>query len=180
MSDTKTINQTRLCLVKGDITDLEVEAFVFYARNDLELGAGYGNAIAMRGGLSVKNELKGLGPVETGKSVVTKAGEMKAQKIVHAVGPKFQEPDTEAKLKATMRSALVAAEACGIKQLAFPAMGAGFYAIPLDLCSRVMLTSLREYLTENAGIEEVLICVLSNRDYKPFAETLDKLNLEGL
>jgi len=44
----------------------------------------------------------------------------------------------------------------------------------------VMLTSLREYLTENAGIEEVLICVLSNRDYKPFAETLDKLNLEGL
>ncbi len=179
MADTKIINQTRLRLVKGDITDLEVEAFVFYARNDLELGSGFGNAISMRGGPGVKKEIKELGTLPTGQAVVSGAGDMKARKIVHAVGPKFQEPGTPDKLMTTMRSALVAAEQAGITQLAFPAMGAGFYGVPLDLCSKVMLSSLADYLKGKTSIKEVIICLGSNRDHRPFQEALERMKPEA-
>ena len=93
MSLSKKINKTNLRLEKGDITDMEVEAFVFYAREDLKLGTGFGNAIAMRGGLSIQKELDELGEAKVGDVFITSAGSMKAEKIIHAVGPKFQEED---------------------------------------------------------------------------------------
>ena len=85
--DSITVGSRTIQLIQGDITDLEIEAFVFYARHDLALGSGFGGAIAVRGGPSVQEELKTFGAVETGAVVVTEAGDMKAGHILHAVGP---------------------------------------------------------------------------------------------
>jgi len=180
MADALKVNDKVMRLVKGDVTDLEVEAFVYYAQEDLILGAGWGGAIAMRGGPKVQEELKELAPIGETEAVVSGAGKMKASYIVHAVGPKFQEPDTESKLRTTMINALKAAEAKGIKQIAFPPMGAGFYAIPLDVCAEVTMTAVLEYLQGETGIEEVIFCLMDNREYKPFAEQLAALERSGL
>lgn len=155
-------------LIRGDITDLEVDAFVFYARGDLALGSGFGTAISQRGGPAIQKELGELGPVETGHAVVTGAGKLKAAWIVHAVGPKFNEPDTEGKLRRTVLSALAAAEEKQIRRIALPAMGAGFYAVPLDLCARVMVEAIQDHLRGETGIEEVVICVVDQREFAPF------------
>jgi O-acetyl-ADP-ribose deacetylase (regulator of RNase III) len=77
-------------LVKGDITEQDVEAFVFYARPDLTLGSGVGTAISVRGGPTIQKELADLGPIAVGHAVVTGAGNLRAQWIIHAVGPRFQ------------------------------------------------------------------------------------------
>ena len=116
----------RVRLIRGDITELDVDAFVFYAQPDLALGSGFGTAISVRGGPSIQKELDELGPVETGQAVVTGAGKLKADFIVHAVGPRFQEEDTEGKLRTTVLNSLKAAEEKGVKRIALPAMGAGF------------------------------------------------------
>ena len=42
VSEGITISRTTVRLVKGDITELEVDAFVFYAETDLSLGSGIG------------------------------------------------------------------------------------------------------------------------------------------
>jgi O-acetyl-ADP-ribose deacetylase (regulator of RNase III) len=176
MSAEKRINQTKLQLEKGDITDMEVEAFVFYAREDLQLGAGFGNAIAVRGGPSIQKALDEIGGAKLGDAIITDAGNMKAKSIVHAVGPKFQEENLEQKLENTMLNVLQAAEAKGIKQLAFPAMGAGFYVIPLDVCARVMLNTIRNYLQNSTSFEEIIIRVLDTREYEPFSAKLETLS----
>ena len=54
------LNQTQLRLITGDITDLEIEAFVFYAESNLAVGSGYGTAISVRGGPSIQKELDEL------------------------------------------------------------------------------------------------------------------------
>ena len=46
----KKINENRLSVMKGDLTNLDLDAFVFYANDDLKLGSGFGTAIALRGG----------------------------------------------------------------------------------------------------------------------------------
>lgn len=179
MTDELKINDKVIRLVKHDVTDLEVEAFVYYAREDLILGSGWGGAIAVRGGPEVQKELEELAPLGLTEAVVSGAGKMKASYIVHAVGPKFQEAETEAKLRATMLNALKAADAKGIKQIAFPPMGAGFYTIPLDVCAEVTMTVAMAYLQGQTGIEEVIFCLMDNREYKPFAERLAALERAG-
>lgn len=162
-------------LTRDDITLLEVDAFVFYASHDLKLGAGYGTAISVRGGPTIQRELDELGSLETCEAVVTAAGELPADWIIHAVGPRFQEPDIEPKLHRTMAAVLEQAEARGVRRIAFPPMGAGYYGIPPDLCARVMLESLEEHLSRGSGISEVLVSVLDAAQQRAFESALDTL-----
>ncbi len=166
------INHSSLRLIKGDITDLEIEAFVYYAQEDLALGSGFGNAISMRGGPSIQKELKEIGPKKTTEAVLSSAGDMKAEYIVHAVGPKFQEEDLEPKLKQTIINSLKLVDLKGIKKIAFPPMGTGFYGVPLDLSARLMFETITEYLSGDTDIDEVIICLLDNREFKPFQDRL--------
>ena len=176
MSITKKINDCTIRLETGDITDFEVEAFVFYAREDLKLGSGFGNAIATRGGPSIQKELDSMGTAKVGDVVITEAGNMKASKIIHAVGPKFLEEDLEQKLADTVNNVLKKAEASGIKQVALPAMGAGFYGIPLDMCAGTMLRIIKGHLQNGTGFNEIIIRVLDSREYGAFAPEFERLN----
>jgi len=172
MSDNLTIKNCTLNLRLGDITDFEVESFVFYAQHNLALGSGYGNAIAVRGGPSIQEELNPLAPLETTQAIVSEAGNMKAKKIIHAVGPRFQEINQEQKLKDTIKNSLKLAEQNNIKEIAFPAMGAGFYGVPLPLCANVTVDTIVEYLQNGSKLKNVIICLLDNREFKPFQEKL--------
>lgn len=171
----KKINQTTVRLEKGDLTKLEVDAFVFYARNDLELGSGFGTAIQSRGGDSIKKELAAIGGIRAGEVAITRAGNLPAKFILHACGPKFQEADTEAKLRDCMRSTLFLADRQGIKTMAFPPMGAGFYGVPLPLCAEVMWSSIQTFLKEKNSLETIVLCVIDRREFAAFQQKMETL-----
>jgi len=173
------VNRTTIELIRGDITDLDIQAFVFYAQHDLALGSGFGGAISVRGGPAVQKELDAVGPLQTGDVVVTGAGKMKADFIVHAVGPRFREDDIEGKLSLTMKNTLMRAEEKGFGSLAFPAMGAGYYGIPAPVSARVMLDVLKEHLAGETGIRDVKICVLDTPQFKAFDFWKDRKLLES-
>ncbi len=174
MDDEIKVNDSVVRLIKGDITDIDVECFVFYAQSNLRLGSGYGSAISVRGGPSIQEELDKIKPIEVGQAVITEAGKLKASKIIHANGPKFQEERLEEKLKATVENCLKLADEKGIKQIAFPAMGTGFYGIPADVCARIMLESVTRHLRNGSRVKEVILCMLDNREYNPFKARLEK------
>jgi O-acetyl-ADP-ribose deacetylase (regulator of RNase III) len=171
----KKIHHTVLRLQKGDLTALPVDAFVYYAREDLALGSGYGTAIQLRGGDAIKKELGALGAIRMAEAVVTTAGRLKAKKIIHACGPKFHEPRLKEKLRDCMLSALAVADQSGFKSLAFPAMGAGFYGVPLPLCASVMLEAIRDFAYKETSLEEIIICVLDRREFAAFRDGIEKL-----
>jgi O-acetyl-ADP-ribose deacetylase (regulator of RNase III) len=172
----KKINETEIRLEQGDLTAMEIESIVHYASPDLNLGSGFGSAIAARGGASIQEELKPFGTIEIGEAVVTSAGELNSNFIVHAVGPRFQEDETEQKLEKTMENALKAAKEKGIAKIAFPPMGTGFYGIPLKTCAIIMLQAIKNYLAQDTSIKEIVICVLDNREYRIFQEEWGSLN----
>lgn len=162
-------------LVRGDITELDVDAFVFYAQPDLALGSGFGGAIAARGGPSVQKELEGLalaGPLPTGVAVATGAGKLKARHIIHAVGPRFREPGIEEKLRRTVVRCLEKAVEVGARSLAFPAMGCGYYGIPPAVSARIMNEALRDGLDEDSTLEDVVVCVFDTPQYRAFETAL--------
>ena len=159
-------------LVRGDITELEVDAFVFYAEPTLALGSGFGGMIHMRGGGAIQKELNGLAPVPPLEAVVSSGGRLNAKHIIHAVGPRFREDEMDRKLQTTMENCLLRAQELGVKTLAFPAMGAGYYGIPAGVSARVMLDALQSFLKSNPGLEEVTICVLDKPQFKAFEAVL--------
>ncbi len=162
------IGDRTLRLVRDDITDMEVEAFVYDIRPDCQLDAGYGNAIAQRGGKIVQDTLNEIGTVAVGEAVITTAGKMKAKHIIHANGPKFMESQTEDKLRAAAISAMKLAEANGITQLAFPPMGSGLYQVPLDESARVLVETVSEHLKGDTILKEVILVGVDDREIEPF------------
>jgi len=171
----KQVNKTLVRLQRGDLTALKVDAFVFYARENLQLGAGFGTAIQVRGGDAVKKELEKIGSLRMSEAAITTAGNMQARFIIHACGPKFQEPDAEGKLRRCVLAALKLAEEKGLKSLAFPPMGAGFYGVPLEVCSTLMLEVIKGFLQANTSLEEIVICVIDKREFNAFKDKVEKL-----
>jgi O-acetyl-ADP-ribose deacetylase (regulator of RNase III) len=171
----KKVNKTLVRLQRGDLTALKVDAFVFYARENLQLGAGFGTAIQVRGGDAVKKELEKIGSLQMGEAAITTAGNMQARFIIHACGPKFQEPDAESKLRRCVLAALKLADEQGLKSLAFPPLGAGFYGVPLEVCSTLMLEVIKGFLQANTSVEEIVICVIDKREFNAFKDKLEKL-----
>ena len=172
MPDNLQIKNRTIRLLKGDITDMEVDSIVYYAENDLKLGSGFGNAISMRGGPTIQEELDKIGKINTTDVVVTEAGEMKTNYIIHAAGPKFQEQDVEDKRGATVLNCLKRADEKKIKGIAFPPMGCGFYGVPLDRSADIMIETIAQYLTGETQLKDITICLLDSREYAPFQKKL--------
>ena len=168
----KRIGDKVIRLEQGDITDLDVEAFVFDITEDAKLGSGYGGAIASRAGKVVQEALDEIGCVPTGEAVITTAGKMKAKHIIHLNGPKFFEEDEEAKLRRATQAALQRAEENGITQIAFPPVGTGLYQVDLEVCSRVMVDAVTEHLEGESGVREVVLVALDPREFGPLEKKI--------
>lgn len=161
-------------LVRGDITQLDVEAFVYDITEDGKLGTGLGSAIQQRGGVAIQKQLDAIGGVATGDAVVTEAGLLPADWIIHANGPKFREEHEDLKLQRATSSALARAEEKGIRRLAIPPIGTGIYQVPLDLCARVMVETIANHLSNGSKIEKVLLVAPDPREFEPFRAELEK------
>jgi O-acetyl-ADP-ribose deacetylase (regulator of RNase III) len=159
-------------VVRGDITDMDVEAFVYDVTADCKLSSGYGGAIVSRGGKVIQDELAKVGTLPTGEAAVTTGGNLKAKHIIHVNGPKFHEPDTKAKLARAVRSALARADEKGITAVAFPPLGTGLYQIPLDVSAKVIVDTVSEHLKNSGSVREVLLVALDAREVKPFESAL--------
>lgn len=170
------INKTEIKLIKDDLTNLDVEAFVFYARPDLELGSGYGNAISTRGGISIKEELSKIGSVDVTESVITEAGLLKAKHIIHCVGPTFQEENINEKYINTIKNLLILIKEKGLKQVAVPMLGMGFYGVSTDFGIDNMYKIMKDFISKDDTLEEIIICANDNREYRLLAEKFEIFN----
>jgi len=176
MADELKVNDKKISLTVGFITDTpNVDGIVFYARPDLTLGSGFGSAIATQGGPKVQEELKKIGSAQVTEVVVTGGGNLQAKYILHAVGPRFQEEKLEEKLQTTILNSLKKAEDQKLRRIVFPAMGAGFYGVPLEVCARLSLETVREFLPKAGSLQEVMFCLRDLRELKPFQEQLRKM-----
>ena len=167
-----TMNNTTLELVEGDITDLDVEAIVNAANENLVLGGGVAGTIKRRGGPSVQEECRRIGSTPTGTAVITGAGKMKFKHVIHAVGPKMGEGDEDRKLSSAVRSSLALADRHGLKSVAIPAISTGNFGYPVERCARILLTEVHRYLQGGTKLQRVVVCLYDEATWKLFAREL--------
>lgn len=92
-SDTFQVGKSIVRLVKGDITEMATDAIVNAANSTLMGGGGVDGAIHRKGGPQILQECRKIREttypdgLPTGKAVMTGAGNLKAKKVIHTVGP---------------------------------------------------------------------------------------------
>jgi O-acetyl-ADP-ribose deacetylase len=166
------IANAKLELIKADITDVEADAIVNAANETLMGGGGVDAAIHLKGGLKILEECKRLRDKEwpdglpTGNAVATTAGNLKAKKVIHTVGPVWHGGlHDEAKLlRRAYWNSLKLAAAQGLKSIAFPSISTGTYRYPTEEASRVAITAIKDYLEKEGKIEKVTLILFSERD----------------
>jgi O-acetyl-ADP-ribose deacetylase len=167
-----TLDRTQLELVEGDITDLEVDAIVNAANEQLQLGTGVAGAIRRKGGASIQEECNRIGGTPVGTAVMTGAGSLKAKQVIHAVGPMMGQGDEDKKLAAAVRAALALADRRGMKSIAMPAISTGNFGFPIERAARIMLTEIHRFLQGGTKLERVVLSLHGEEAFNVFKREL--------
>ena len=166
------MNDTLLELIEGDITTLDVDAIVNPSSPKLKPLGEVAEAIIKSGGKPIRDECKRIGGTETGTAVMTGAGKLEVQQVIHAVGPKMGEGDEDRKLASAVRSSLALADRNGLKSLAIPAISIWENGFPVDRCARILLTEVHRYLQGGTKLERVIVCLHDKETYQTFRREL--------
>lgn len=172
------IGDAKVRIIQGDITEQETDAIVNAANSSLMGGGGVDGAIHRKGGPKILEECKRIRETEwpdglpTGKAVITTGGNLKAKYVIHTVGPVWRgggrgEPEL---LAEAYRNSLKLAASKGLRTVAFPAISTGAYGYPKDKAAEVALRTVRDFLEEEGGLDEVIFVLFTEPTLRIFEE----------
>jgi O-acetyl-ADP-ribose deacetylase (regulator of RNase III) len=178
--------QVGLCqihLLKGDITQIAVDAIVNAANSALAGGGGVDGAIHRTGGPVIMRELdeirKRIGHCATGNAVVTSAGNLPARYVFHAVGPIYRDgQDNASLLSSCYRKCLDLAQEHDARSISYPSISTGVYGYPIDEAATVALEAVIGWLRKTPEpVRHVKLVQFSDPDHKVYCR--QALRFEG-
>lgn len=167
-----TIGNVTLELRQGNIALLDVDAVVNAANEYLNLGAGVAGAIREAGGEIIQKECHEIGFCPVGSAVMTSGGKMIARHVIHAVGPMYGEGNENEKLRSAISTSINLAEEKGLKSVAFPAIGAGFFHFPINECAKIIVGTIKDSAPNLKSVEKIVVCLHDDAKMKVFADSL--------
>jgi len=165
----------KIHFLKGDITEMAVDAIVNAANTDLVLGAGVAGAIRRKGGARIEEDCERVGPIPLGEAAVTTGGNLKAHYVMHAASMRLGGRTTSDTLRLATRHTLMRAEEKAIKSIAFPAIGTGIAGFPMEECAQIMIPEVLDHLRSRSSLEKVYFVLFDDEALKVFEETYKKL-----
>jgi len=145
-------------VVQGNLLEEPVDAIVNAANGHLAHAGGVAAVISRAAGPALQQEsdriVREHGPFPTGSAVVTTAGRLPFKAVIHTIGPRWGEGEEEAKLERALAAAFSCARERGWNSVSFPAVSAGIFAVPPDVCARAYLAAAR-----GAALSKVRLCL---------------------
>jgi O-acetyl-ADP-ribose deacetylase len=173
----RTVDGKVMRVVKGDITERNVDAIVNAANSYLQHGGGVAGAIVRKGGQIIQEESNRIGFVPVGHAAVTGAGKLPCRYVIHAVGPRMGEGDEDNKLIHAVRNSLLLATGKGLKSISLPAISSGIFGFPKDRCAEILVREAATYLKENpeTSLEVVEFCIYDDLTLGYFEKEIEKI-----
>ena len=152
---------------KTSITDLDTDAIVNAANEDLWAGGGVCGAIFRAADYErLEEACDAIGHCDTGSAVITPGFNLKARFIIHAVGPIwYGGGNGEAqKLYGAYRKSLELALDNGCRSIGFPIISSGIYGYPKEGAWRIAIQSCRDFLQSKPEADmRIIFAVLDDR-----------------
>jgi len=179
---TVTIDQAKLRITQGDITQQSTDAIVNAANSSLMGGGGVDGAIHRAGGPAILQECKKIiarqGRLPAGKAVITTGGNLKAKYVIHTVGPIWHggnkgEPEL---LASAYRESLKVAAENNLNSVSFPSISTGAYGYPLDQATKVALNAAITFLGQSdTSLREVVFVLFDSRALGAYSSALREM-----
>jgi O-acetyl-ADP-ribose deacetylase len=165
---------SRIEIIRGDITKIEVDAIVNAANTTLLGGGGVDGAIHRAAGHELLVECRTLGGCEPGQAKITRGHDLPARFVIHTVGPVWRggKHDEARTLASCYSNSLKLAVQNEIKTIAFPAISCGAYGYPIEQATHIALKTTREFLATSDEIEKVIFVVWSEDVYNAYRQFL--------
>jgi O-acetyl-ADP-ribose deacetylase len=166
-----------LQVIKGDITEIEVDAIVNAANTSLLGGGGVDGAIHRKGGqkildecIIIRNRQSGC---NTGEAVITTAGNLPSKFVIHTVGPVWNGDKEEKKvlLANCYTNSLELALQNGIKTIAFPNISTGIYHFPKDKAAEIAINAVNNF-KQNEKIDKVIFVCFEDENFAIYENLL--------
>jgi len=171
------LKDTEIIVIKGDITEVDIEAIVNPANNLLAMGGALAAVIKKKGGKIIEEEALKQGPIEVAETVLTSAGLLRAKYVIHAVTMKMPacrqagifKTNAEIIRKAAF-NALLCAQTNNISSIALPALGCGTGKFDYEAASKIMAQEVFRYLREvkNPALKKIVFVLYSEEAFKVF------------
>jgi O-acetyl-ADP-ribose deacetylase len=169
----------RIEILQGDLTEMDVDAIVNAANNDLQLGGGVAGAIRRKGGARIQAECDEIGTIPVGGAAITSGGSLKARHVIHAASMQLGGRTSAQALRGSTAHALRIAEQQGLKTIALPAVGTGIAGFPLRECADIMLREAVRHLAGATSIEKVYFVLFDSAALAVFQQAFRELETAG-
>jgi len=175
-------SKATLELVIGDITDESTDAIVNAANSGLMGGGGVDGAIHDAAGPGLLAECKRIreqrGPLPPGQAVTTSGADLKAQYVIHTVGPVWQggkvnEPQI---LESCYCNSIEQANMKACTSVSFPSVSTGAFGYPVASAAQIALRAIADLLHEPRSVKLVRFVLFDERTYKAYAAAAEELS----
>ncbi|KAI4852631.1 A1pp-domain-containing protein [Aureobasidium sp. EXF-8845] len=171
----------RICVIRTDITKLEVDAIVNAANESLLGGGGVDGAIHRAAGRGLVRECETLDGCDTGDAKITDGYELPCKKVIHTVGPVYWRTKKQGKhtslLQSCYRRSLDLAAENGCKSIAFSALSTGVYGYPSNEAAATAIGEVKKWLDTDAKadkLDHIIFCNFMEKDEDAYYEWLPK------
>ena len=167
---------SKIQVLRGDITRLEVDAVVNAANTSLLGGGGVDGAIHRAAGSGLLAECRTLGGCPTGEARITGGYDLPARYVIHTVGPVYSGRPGDARLlRSCYLNSLGLAAAHQVHTIAFPAISCGVYGYPIETACRIAVQSVLEFLQTHDMPEKIIFVLFSAADEKIYRDHMGRL-----
>ena len=163
-----------ITIVRGDITEQQVDAVVNAANRAMRGGGGVDGAIHAAGGPAVLEDCRRRFPdgLPTGGAGWTTGGNLPARWVIHVVGPNWTRGERDRSLlTGCYTGALAVADELGARTVAFPLVSAGVYGWPREDAIRAAVETLRETPTR---VTEARLVAFGQEAYDEILAVIDE------
>jgi O-acetyl-ADP-ribose deacetylase (regulator of RNase III) len=114
----------------------------------------------------------------TGKAVITTGGNLKAQYVIHTVGPIWHGGSgNEAELlRSAYYECLKLATENKLASIAFPSISTGAYGYPVDEAAKIAVSTVVSFLKgQPTSLKEVVFVLFDSRTYQSYRSALQEV-----
>ena len=151
----------RIIIQRGDLTEMETDAIVNAANNDLQLGGGVAGAIRRKGGDAIQRECNEIGSIPIGSAAITAGGKLEGaicdSRREHATR---RGDDREGVAEFDWRFRCVLPRTRSSRRLHFRPSATGIAGFPIRECAEIMIEEVAKHLSGDHFLQKVLFCAV--------------------
>ena len=167
-------------VVQGDIGSLPASAVLRPVSAEWDPVSAAARRLEIAAGPGLAEQCQKVGDLPVGSAVLTEAGQLKADYVVHAIVRSMDQQISETTVHRALQNALRRCVEWGIETLNVPPLGTGAGNLDVEDAANVMVSVLLEHMREADYPAKVTIVVESDYEADVFRREITRYDLPTL